>query len=1327
MKYHKIFFCLLVSYHVFLSGLAFGFQEIGPEEHSRIIVKITDPELLQAIKENKILFQTDTPFFNFIQKFHFTSIQKVCKRKKIQSFPNQTAKKISSRAENLDKIFNLAFPPKSDLNKIMMECRALQGVQYAEPNYKHVLFDTPNDPEYFRQWAHGKMQSEPAWDIDTGDENVIIAVIDTGVDYNHPDLLNNIWINSEETPNNGIDDDSNGYIDDVIGWDFVDSFDGADGEDFTIRDNDPIDFHGHGTHAAGIAGAVTDNNTGVAGTAWNCKIMAVRAGYKTPAGGGVLESDDAAQAIVYAAENGAKVINLSWGSPQRSFLIEDAIAFATSNGAIVCAASGNENSSSLFYPAALDNDAVVSIGATDSDDQKAFFSNYGDWVDVSAPGSSIYSTCLDDEYCYMSGTSMAAPYAAGLSALIFSRFPLFSPTDVKSRIMDTADYRESLEGGNATAGRINLFKALTDEVTGPVISSISPDAVHEGDSLTITGNDFGAIQDTGYVLFYPDKTAEIIEWSNTSILCSVPDGAQTGELKVFTSDAGSNGKQVIILPTYFDETLIVNDFLSAGEAQGWQADEQSWLYNLPFSFPFFGDFYESVYICSNGYIDFTSGSSSNQNSFESFKARAMIAPLWSNLITNGSSQPNEDIYIHSPSSDSICIRWKGESQADGTPVNIEVILHRNGGIQFNYGSGNSSLSPTIGVSRGDGEGYHLATYDRVESLNLVPSVLFTRVGNNMPPVTPSLLLPADGETEISQTPELQTAAFSDPDMGDTHEKTRWQISETNDFSTSVSDETSSSQLTLFAVPEGILNQGTSYYWRVKFYDNQGNESSWSEIFSFTTLYISPARIGGIVTVDGMPLTQASDYGYSFAVKKPGGFSYVPAAVDSDGLSSTGWYLIDIPLYDAVEQPGGAEPGDTGIIHVYRNGSELTILSPADGLFSIGDSGSVTQIDIQAMTPPVIYTNRPPVANAGPDQTVTENSTVTLDGSGSSDPDTGKNISYSWRQTRGGTVTLSDYSAPRPVFSAPDVGAEGGLLTFELTVMDSSNLTNTDTCIINITDIPAENLPPSANAGQDQTVKEGTTVELNGEASSDPDEGDEIASFLWVQTAGFPLVTLSDNTSSHPTFFTPSVDEIGASLTFQLTVEDPGRLKATDEVTITINDNQINEFPPDAVAFETPNGKNIGVTVDNGSIVQLNFIDQSTIDDMVNKPDDLIYGLINIKIKVNNPGDTAFATFYLPEAAPPGYNWYKYTRTGWVDFSAHTSQNAENDQITLALTDGGTGDDDEKEDSMIIDPSGLGNIVTAIPSGANGPDSGSSSGCFIGFSFQSNFCIPKQAP
>jgi len=198
----------------------------------------------------------------------------------------------------------------------------------------------------------------------------MIAIIDTGVDYTHEDLAANIWQNPGEIPGNGVDDDANGYIDDTMGWDFVDSFEGAAGEDFEIPDNDPMDRHGHGTHVAGIAGAVTNNNLGIAGVTWNCTIMPVRAGYKNQSGGGILESDDAAQAIVYAADNGAQVINLSWGDYQTSNLIRDAMTFATIKGALICAAAGNENSSDRIYPAASENDAVLAVGALDDKDKK---------------------------------------------------------------------------------------------------------------------------------------------------------------------------------------------------------------------------------------------------------------------------------------------------------------------------------------------------------------------------------------------------------------------------------------------------------------------------------------------------------------------------------------------------------------------------------------------------------------------------------------------------------------------------------------------------------------------------------------------------------------------------------------------------------------------------------------------------------------------------------------------------------------------------------------------------------------------------------------------
>jgi subtilisin family serine protease len=601
----------------------------------------------------------------------------------------------------------------------------MPDVVYAEPNYIQHICVSPNDPDYIRQWSLPKIQAEPAWGIETGNSGVIVAVIDTGIDYLHEDIQANIWHNPGEIPGNGIDDDGNGYVDDVAGWDFVDASGGADGEDDKIPDNDPMDRHGHGTHVAGIIGAASNNGLGIAGVAWNCKIMPVRAGYKTQSGSGILESDDAALAIVYAAENGARVINLSWGDYHKSNLIADAVQFAADRGALICAAAGNDNSSNLLYPAALENNAVMAIGATDSQDKKASFSNYGSWVHLSAPGTSIYSTYMNNSYATLSGTSMSTPHVAGLAALVISHYSELSPLEIKARIMRSVDISADLDMKNITSGRISAFKSIFTQYQSPYIFSINPNTAHENDLLTLFGDYLGSVQGSSRILFYPGIDAEIISWSSSVIVCKVPQGAQSGKVSVTTSEGLSNELDVTVLASFYDETEMAHEFSGTGTDQGWRADDASWLYHLPFSFPFFGQVYDSVYVCSNGFLDFSNSSSPNLNSSAALKNRIMIAPLWQDLITNGLSQQGEDIYVHSPSSDAVCFRWTAESYETGIPINTDVTLYRDGRIQFNYGPGNAGLSPTIGISSGSGENYNIAGYDGWGQLTEVASVLFT--------------------------------------------------------------------------------------------------------------------------------------------------------------------------------------------------------------------------------------------------------------------------------------------------------------------------------------------------------------------------------------------------------------------------------------------------------------------------------------------------------------------------------------------------------------------------------------------------------------------------
>jgi len=684
-----------------------------------IIIKIQIPHPSTITAQSKLVLDKVQ---GTIRKFGLQSMRLLFQQETFSSNSHQ----------QLSHIYLARFPWYANISQIIQKLKSLQFVKYAEPNYLYKVSVLPDDPQFSSQWAlHNEItdfdiDAPEGWDIEQGSPEVIIAVIDTGADYTHPDLAANIWHNPLEIPGNGIDDDGNGYIDDVIGWDFVDAAGGASDEDFEMPDNDPMDKHGHGTHVAGIAGAVSNNGLGIAGVAWNCKIMPVRAGYKTATGDGVLESDDAARAIVYAAENGAKIINLSWGDTQQSSIIEDAIDFAVSNGALVCAAAGNENSNAPMYPASSANNGVIAVGATDNQDQRAYFSNYGSWVDVSAPGVSIYSTYLNNGLRNMSGTSMATPIVSGVAALLFSHFYDQSTIEVKNRIMRSADVINALAGANIISGRINLYSALTQEYNTPHIFSISPDEAHAGDVITIYGDQFGSEQAESLANFAPGKQGEVLTWNDSSITCRVPEGAETGSVSVTTAEGVSNAVPLTVLITYYSETILeTNEFIGAGTVQGWQADDQSWLYQLPFSFPFFGTDYTQVYVSSNGFLDFTNGASSYNNSTNELKARVMIAPFWCDLRTNGSAQIGEDIYVHTPSSDSVCIRWVAEDYETAQAVNIEVVLYQAGRIQFNYGAGNSSLFPTIGISGGGGDNYQLSTFNGSTALNLCQSVLFS--------------------------------------------------------------------------------------------------------------------------------------------------------------------------------------------------------------------------------------------------------------------------------------------------------------------------------------------------------------------------------------------------------------------------------------------------------------------------------------------------------------------------------------------------------------------------------------------------------------------------
>ncbi len=365
-----------------------------------------------------------------------------------------------------------------DLEAALALFRANPSVIFAEPNYHVRLMLAPNDPSYGSQWnlnnigqtggtVDADIDAPEAWERTTG-SSTIVAVIDTGVDYNHPDLAANMWVNTlEQSGQPGVDDDGNGYVDDVHGYDFVN------------RDGTPLDDHNHGTHVAGILGAVGNNGIGITGVNWTVRIMALKILDST--GNGTIA--DAIEALNYAVANGASITNASWGGDPYTQTLYNAIANARDAGHIFVTAAGNgnifgfgQNNDALpFYPASYNLDNIVAVAATDHRDNLAVFSNYGATsVDLAAPGVSILSTTRNNTYSTFSGTSMATPHVAGVIALVRSLHPDWTYQQVINQVLSTVDPIGSLQGKVATGGRLNAAAAVIPDVLGPRVTSSTP-------------------------------------------------------------------------------------------------------------------------------------------------------------------------------------------------------------------------------------------------------------------------------------------------------------------------------------------------------------------------------------------------------------------------------------------------------------------------------------------------------------------------------------------------------------------------------------------------------------------------------------------------------------------------------------------------------------------------------------------------------------------------------------------------------------------------------------------------------------------------------------
>ncbi len=445
-----------------------------------ILIKFKDEIRVKPIKQRGIFKTGIASVDKTLEPYQIKAVNKVFKETRQQRQAQRNTKTIHDYRGNeievsaLFNIYKLQFDTVWDVKQIVKKLKEDKNVDFAEPNYIATMSVTPNDPFYSQQTGLTAINAPQAWDIETGDSSVIIGIIDTGVEWDHPDLSDKIWENSNEIPDNGIDDDGNGYIDDVRGWNFIDDND------------DPYDDNGHGTHVSGIAAASTDNGIGIAGVSWGSKIMIIKALSFMGSG----SYGDLAQAVEYASNNGAKVINMSLGGYANSYTLLTALENAYSTSIIV-ASAGNDglpvektqfSPQAPCFPAAYSFVLGVQVPGLN-------FSNYdpngpttttnGFNYELGAPGVQIYSTWLAHSYGRLTGTSMAAPFVSGAVALLCSHFPDWSNDLTFGQLIQTSN------------GLINIYSALT---TTPV-----PVLAYQNYSVidTISVDDDDGVADAG--------------------------------------------------------------------------------------------------------------------------------------------------------------------------------------------------------------------------------------------------------------------------------------------------------------------------------------------------------------------------------------------------------------------------------------------------------------------------------------------------------------------------------------------------------------------------------------------------------------------------------------------------------------------------------------------------------------------------------------------------------------------------------------------------------------------------------------------------------------
>ena len=684
------------------------------------------------------------------------------------------------KIRGLKNVYRFRFTSPVDIHEMCKKLAKEREVEFAEPNYiGHFCNTIPNDPSFTLQWYlrnTGQSGGSPgtdldalmAWDINTGDESIVVAVIDTGVDYNHPDLADNIWHNTGEVSDDGIDNDGNGYVDDVIGWDFVSVPDywAADDEDAGPEDNDPMDRAGHGTYCAGAIAAVGNNGIGISGVTWKCKIMPVRIGFRTSDGGSNFFSPDAARGIRYAADNGARVINLSWIIRSAPAVVSDAIKYAYSKGVVVIGAVGNDDAKGAVFPASMTE--VIGVAATDGDDNRALWvvpqppmpgegSNYGIGIDVAAPGVEILTTALNSGYLEVTGTSISAAIASGLAGLVLSVHPGFDVEEVRSILKSSAESELNSEK-YVGYGRINAYRALLiNDVPGAEITFPDNNTMLSG-IVEIKGSANGHSNDLGHYTVEYAKGIYPQEWT---LVADSSDPVEQDILATWDTDTVADGKYTLKLTVYDDEGnyKVVKKvvYVNKDIHEGWPVKVEDQILAHPVAGDINGDGLKEVVVASrngNLYVFKSTG----ELFFEKFlDGNIFTSPVLADINADGNpeiivatdsefSPPPSKVYVFDNQGNALggwpkeidagnCLAISvGDIDGDGNSEIVASTLR-------NYGAQKS----IVYVWNADGSSYGDGGWPKEIELNFPPNVGTAQDYSNQPVLAD---LDADGKLEI---------------------------------------------------------------------------------------------------------------------------------------------------------------------------------------------------------------------------------------------------------------------------------------------------------------------------------------------------------------------------------------------------------------------------------------------------------------------------------------------------------------------------------------------------------------------------------------------------